>query len=220
MLQLQNHTPFKANIAVLPDRAGIDTLYVIVKATLTLQPKLSLAPEQLPVTIADEYYDDPATSSLRAVSEMHIGKPGTDVLVIGHARAENGRAVTRMTAALMVAGRRKDILIIGDRTWQADGTPSRPAPFEAMPLVWERAFGGVHRLQDRVLAEERNPVGCGFAGERQLAEMKDQPVPNLDDPATPLQKFGQLCTPVCFAPVAPAWLPRRSHAGTYDENWQ
>ena len=41
MLQLQNTTPFKASIAVLPDRAGIDTLYVVVKATLSLRPKLS-----------------------------------------------------------------------------------------------------------------------------------------------------------------------------------
>ena len=32
VLQLENQTPFKAAIAVLPDRSGIDTLYVIVKA--------------------------------------------------------------------------------------------------------------------------------------------------------------------------------------------
>ena len=46
MLQLQNTTPFKATIAVLPDRSGIDTLFVIVKATATLRPTLSLADEQ------------------------------------------------------------------------------------------------------------------------------------------------------------------------------
>jgi hypothetical protein len=27
-------------------------------------------------------------------------------------------------------------------------------------------------------------------------------------------------TPACFAPIAPAWLPRRSFAGTYDAAWQ
>ena len=48
MLQLKNETPFKAAIAVLPDRAGIDTLHVIIKATLTLKPRLALARTQVP----------------------------------------------------------------------------------------------------------------------------------------------------------------------------
>ena len=220
MLQLENQTPFKASIAVLPDKDGIDTLYVVIKATLTLRPSLSLAPEQVPVTMADEYYGDPALSSLRAGSEMHIGKPGTDVLLIGHAHAPAGRQVSHMKVALSVAERRKEILVSGDRTWQSDGTPSAPKPFETMPLVWERAFGGFHRLSDRTLAEERNPVGCGFAGKRSGSEMKQQPVPNLEDPATPLQKLGQIANPVCFAPTSASWLPRRIHAGTYDQNWQ
>ncbi|MGH8176801.1 MAG: DUF2169 family type VI secretion system accessory protein [Steroidobacter sp.] len=219
MLQLDNQTPFKAAIAVLPDRSGVDTLYVVVKATLMLRPNLSLAPEQAPPAMADEYYDDPATSSLRVASEMHIGKAGTDVLLVGHARPPGNRQVERMKVSLSVAERRKELLVSGDRTW-SDGKPTNPMPFEAMPLVWERAFGGVHRLDDRVLAEERNPVGCGFAGERSANEIEQQPVPNLEDPAAPLEKLGQLSTPACFAPVAPAWLPRRAYAGTYDANWQ
>lgn len=219
MLQLDNQTPFKATIAVLADRSGIDTLYVVIKATVTLRPNLSLAPEQVLPTMSDEYYDDPATSSLRVASEMHIGKPGTDVLLVGHAWAPDGRPIARMNVSLSVAGQRKQLLVSGDRTW-SDGKPTNPIPFEAMPLVWERAFGGVHRLSDRVLAEERNPVGCGFAGERTADDMQRQPVPNIEDPATPLQKLGQLASPACFAPIAPAWLPRRAYAGTYDANWQ
>lgn len=220
MLQLENQTPFKASIAVLPDKTGIDTLYVVIKATLTLRPTLSLAPEQVPVTMADEYYGEPALSSLRAVSEMHIGKIGTDILLVGQAHAPAGRRVPRLPVSLTVAERRRQILVSGNRTWQSDGTPTAPVPFESMPLVWERAFGGFHRLSDRTLAEERNPVGCGFAGERGSSEMKQQPVPNLEDPATPLQNVGQLGNPTCFAPTSPSWLPRRSFAGTYDANWQ
>jgi hypothetical protein len=124
-----------------------------------------------------------------------------------------------MNVSLSIAGRRKTLLVTGDRTW-SDGKPTNPVPFTAMPLVWERAFGGLHRSGDRVLAEERNPVGCGFAGERTADEMQRQPVPNLEDPAAPLQQHGQLATPSCFAPVAAAWLPRRAYAGTYDANWQ
>jgi hypothetical protein len=89
-----------------------------------------------------------------------------------------------------------------------------------MPLVWERAFGGLHRRGDKVLAEERNPVGCGFAGGRSSNDMQGQPVPNLEDPAAPLQSLGQASAPACLAPTAPSWLPRRSWAGTYDAAWQ
>jgi hypothetical protein len=219
MLQLENQTPFKATIALLPDRFGIDTLYVIVKATVTLRPSLSLAEVQLPPTMADEYYGDPAATSLRAVSDMHIGKAGTDVLLIGQAWAPDKRPVQRMQVGMKVAERQKLILVTGDRVWQ-DGVPSDPKPFESMPLIWERAFGGVHRDGDTVAAEERNPVGCGFAGGRSASAMQGLPVPNLEDPAAPLQQIVNVSQPACLAPTAPSWLPRRAFAGTYDERWQ
>ena len=219
MLQLENKTPFKATIAVFPDRSGIDTLYVIVKATLSLRPGLALAEEQVPVVMADEYYGDPALSSLRAGSEMHIGKVGTDVLLIGSAWATDKRPVRQMPVTMSVAERRKTILVTGNRTWR-DGRPTDPQPFESMPLVWERAFGGVHKTEDKVLAEERNPVGCGFGGGRSAGDVQGQPVPNLEDPAAPLQQLGAAPTPACLAPIAPSWLPRRSYAGTYDARWE
>jgi hypothetical protein len=124
-----------------------------------------------------------------------------------------------MPVTLSVGDCEKSILVSGDRVWR-DGRPSDPKPFESMPLVWERAFGGVHRYDDRVLAEERNPVGCGFAGKRSAREMQGQAVPNLEDPAAPLQQLGETPAPACLAPIAPSWLPRRAYAGTYDDKWQ
>lgn len=220
MLQIDNQTPFYAVLSVLPDRDAIDTLYVILKATLVLRPKLTLAREQLPVTLADEYYGDPTDSSLRTTSEIHIGKPGTDVLLVGRAWAPQGQSVRESFVRVVVAERQKTIRVLGDRVWQSDGSPSAPEPFEAMPLVWERAFGGVHALEDRTLAEERNPIGLGFAGKRSAEELLGHPVPNLESPDEPLERSGQNPTPVCFAPTAPQWLPRRAFAGTYDDAWQ
>jgi hypothetical protein len=191
-----------------------------VKATLSLRPKLALAPVQLPVDLADEYHADPTDSSLKQVSELHIGKPGTDILLLGHAWAPEQHPVAEAWVRVAVAERQKTVRVCGDRSWTRDGVPSAPEPFEAMPLVWERAFGGSHRLADGVLAEERNPVGVGFAGKRGAAELLGHPVPNLEDPTSPLQQLGQVCTPACFAPSAPHWLPRRAFAGTYDERWQ
>jgi hypothetical protein len=220
MLQIDNQTPFYAVLSVLPDRDAIDTLYVILKATLALRPKLALAGAQLPVTLADEYYGDPTDSSLKAVSEIHVGKPGTDVLLVGRAWGPEGRAVRESLVRVTAAERQKSVRVSGDRVWLPDGTPSPPEPYEAMPLVWERAFGGSHRLEDRTLAEERNPIGVGFAGRRSAEELAGQPVPNLEDPGAPLEQLGGNPTPACFAPTAAHWLPRRRFAGTYDERWQ
>jgi hypothetical protein len=220
MLQLDNQTPFYAVMSVLPNREGVDTLYVILKATLALRPKLALAPVQVPVTLADEYHADPTDSSLKQVSELHIGKPGTDVLLVGRAWAPEGRMVAQTWVRVSVAERQKTIRVSGDRRWKQDATPTDPEPFEAMPLVWERAFGGVQQLADRMLAEERNPVGVGFAGTRHAEELVGHPVPNLEDPTTLLEQLGQHCNPACLAPSAPHWLPRRAFAGTYDERWQ
>ncbi len=218
MLQLHNDTPFTAAFAVLPDRFGVDTLYVVVKATLSLRP-FRLAEVQVPPVLADEYYGDPELTSLRAAAEVHVGKSGTDVLLIGHARPPDGQRATRLQVSLSVAERHKIIQVSGDRVWK-DGRPSEPQPFESIPLVWERAFGGVHEHGERVLAEERNPVGCGFAGGRASAEMQGQAVPNLEDPTSPLREVGQTVAPACLAPVAPSWMPRRRYAGTYDRRWQ
>ena len=218
MLQLVNETPFKATMAVLPDRAGIDTLYVVVRATVTLQPRIALAPEQLPPVMADEYYGDPAASSLKVVSELHIGKPGTDIVITGHARAP--RPTTEMAVLVSVAERQTSLRVLGDRVWGGDGTATAPEPFTEMPLVWERAYGGRYAVGERELAEERNPVGCGFLGERDPVELEGQPVPNLLDPKAPQERLGDEAAPACFAPTAGAWLPRREFAGTYDAAWQ
>jgi hypothetical protein len=219
VLQLENQTPFTTAFAVLPDAAGIDTLYVVIKATVTLRPTLSLAKPQVAPVLADEYYGDPATSSLKAATEMHIGKRGTDVLLVGQAWARDSRPVPRSQVLLSVAERRKSLLVTGDRVWRS-GRPSDPQPFVSIPLVWERAFGGWYRKGDQVKAEERNPVGCGFAGGRSAQEMEGQPVPNIEDPAAPLQQLGETPAPACLAPIAASWLPRRQFAGTYDTAWQ
>lgn len=221
MLQLKNQSPFVPAISLLPNQHGVDTLYVVVRATFELAPTLKLADDQLPPALADEYLAEPGASSLKYVSELHLGKPTTDVVLCGNAWAPSARPTTESLVAFQVAERRKIIRVFGDRTWKSDGF-SKPAPFERMPLVYERAFGGSVRQRDGagVLVEERNPVGAGFAGERSASEMVGELLPNLEDVNKLLTKPGDQVDPACFGFVDPAWLPRRSHAGTYDEAWQ
>src|SRR5688572_6351652 len=177
-----------------------------------------MAPTQVPVTLADQYYDAPDNSSIKLPTEMHIGKPGTDVLLMGSAQAIDGRPIAESAVIVSAAGRVKQIRVYGDRYWDSGGSASSPEPFTSMPLVWERAYGGIHALADKILAEERNPIG--FRGKRAASDMAGQPVPNLEDPTTPVSSIGDAGTPACFAPTCPAWLPRRAFAGTYDAAWQ
>lgn len=220
MLQLSNKTPFSIRIFLLPNPDGIDTLYVIVKASFTLTPCVALAEKQAPVCLADAYHGEPDQSSLRYASELHTGKPGTDVALVGHARPEAG-PIDVLAVSLAVAGRKLEARVCGDRVWQSTSTFSHPEPFEQVPLVFERAFGGAQVVRPgTILAEERNPVGRGFLGKRSASELVGQPLPNVEDPRQPLRSIGDRQTPTCFGFVAPSWLPRRRFAGTYDAAWQ
>ncbi|MCA9697715.1 MAG: DUF2169 domain-containing protein [Myxococcales bacterium] len=230
MLQLRNRSPFVATIAALADARGVDTVVVVVKATFGLpeQPgaQPQLAGEQQPIVLADEYWGDPSASSLRYPSEVHLAKPGADVILVGHAHAPGGQAVTVLDVTVGVAEQSRTLRVYGDRVWTDGGraaVPSLPVPFVRMPLVYERAYGG--RLlgspgSTHGFEEPRNPVGVGLLGDRRPGDMLGQPVPNLEDPQQPLTVLGQTPAPVGVAAIAPSWEPRRSWAGTYDQRWQ
>jgi len=227
MLQLQNETPFVAHLMVLPDERGIDTVYATIKATFELREgKLSVAAEQRPLVLADEYRTDPATSSLKLAGELHLPKPNTDVILLGEAHAPGGRPTKSCQVAVRVGALHKQIQVFGDRHWTAglmSLRSSAPEPFTTLPLIYERAFGGTHVVDEKSgkrVAEERNPVGQGFRGKRSASQMLGMKLPNLEDPAHLIQAPSD-CPPPCgVGHVAPSWQPRRSRAGTYDEAWK
>lgn len=227
MLQMRNTSPFEVEMFGFPDQDGVDTFYVVVKGTFSLGPAgLTVAEEQRPVTLADEYWGEPGESSLRYSTEAHLVKNGTDVVVIGEACAPGGRPVDHVDVSVMIAGRRKDARVHGDRYW-TEGVgglrPSRAKPFVQMPVIYERAFGGMHvpdPSKEVYVAEARNPVGCGFLGKRSVKEILGQPVPNVEDPRVPIGAPGSKGVPVGFGPIAPSWEPRVGYAGTYDEAWE
>ncbi len=69
----------------------------------------------------------------------------------------------------------KTLQVFGERVWVQgvlELRPLEPRPFESMPLVYERSYGGA--------AEPRNPVGRGFYASARAAV--EQPLPNLEDP--------------------------------------
>ncbi len=220
MLQLKNSTPFKTAMAVLPDEDGIDTLYAVIKATFSTTPAPEVAEEQIAPVLADDYWGEPGASSLKYASEMHLCKPSTDVVLAGQAWSENDRRVEELDVVVAVAEREQRVRVFGDRQWREGGSISPPKPFKSIPLVYERAYGGIVEGDEKLLAEERNPVGIGFAGGRSAEEIVGSALPNLEDPGQLLTTVGTEVAPAGFGFVAASWLPRREYAGTYDEAWQ
>ncbi len=220
MLQLENSTPFAANMAIFPNENAVDTFYLIVKASFMMGNKWSLSDEQTPPFSEDVYWGEPENSSLKYASDFHTGKPATDIMMIGFACAPNKEAVNQLDVSLTVGQATKTVRVFGDREWQ-NGSITTPQPFKTMPLIYEKAYGGKQVSDGEIEdCEERNPVGQGFAGNRSADEMNGMALPNLEDPEHLIRQPYDCPVPACFAFSAPGWQPRAAHAGTYDEAWQ
>lgn len=224
MLQLRNHTPFAAAIAVFPNPAGIECVYLTVKASFRLGPQgPELLPKPVPLLAADVYWGDPAASGLRAAADFTLTKPATDIMLLGHAVAP--RPVRVLDVGLRVGPVARTLRVFGERRWEGAGDGARisaPEPFERLPLRWELAFGGIAPADEGKPpeSEPRNPVGRGLLAGPTLRNPDGRPLPNIEDPRALIARPQDRPPPAGVAPVAPAWLPRRTYAGTYDAAWQ
>jgi len=100
---------------------------------------------------------------------------------------------------------------------------TEPEPFESMPLVWERAFGGADTADEdpeKHDYEKRNPVGTGFVAAAKKERLEGLALPNLEDPEAAITSWKDRPAPAGFGFVGRGWEPRLGHAGTYDEAWQ
>lgn len=220
MLQIQNNTPFAADMNVFPNEHAIDTLYVLVRATFNIGKQWTLADKQEPPIVADEYWTEAEESSIKYGSDCHTGKACSDIIMLGHAYAPNNQEIRQLDVSLTVGQVHKTIRVFGNRHWH-NGRITPPEPFKTMAMVYEKAFGGEHSVNGISTAvEERNPVGQGFSGQRKVDEMNGVPLPNLEDPNNLITDINQRPAPACFAVSAPHWQPRSGFAGTYDEIWQ
>lgn len=220
MLQLNNKTPFAAAMALFPNEECIDTLYVMVQSSFNIGRQWTLLANQPAPIEADVHWGEPETTSLKTASDYHVGKTRTDIIMTGLACALNRQKVSSLDVSLAVGKVAKTVRVFGDRQWLG-GRMTEPALFETMPMVYEKAFGGMHLVDGEVdSCEDRNPVGCGFAGNRSAIEMDGVPLPNLEDPRDLISSHEETPKPACFAYCSPGWQPRANYAGTYGEDWQ
>ena len=221
---IDNQTPFVCEPLALADEDGRPLLVLVVKATYAIAPRaLRLAEEQLPVNVAGEPWGEPEQSSYRYEPECAPFKLATDVVLVGHAHATE-RNTTSLIVTLKVGTLQKSVRVLGERMWfKSLGSihMTKPIAFEKMAIRYERAFGGWDRSQPapaRHAFEPRNPVGVGFRASTRHFE-EGLRLPNLEDPAHPLEHFGEVVPPAAFGFTSPHWQPRAALAGTYDEAW-
>lgn len=219
MWQIDNRTPFAAERGWVRDRDGTEIWLVVVKATFDVLEDGStrVAKEQPPVLLVPEYYGEPGRSSVKYDADVVLTKTTTDVLVIGHAYAPPATTVTSVDVGFRVGPVQKILRVFGPRHWKTLG-PSAPEPFEKMPIVYERAFGGVDPASGAPERDWdwRNPVGTGFTANGHVAGLA---LPNVEDPRHLIGSPGDRPSPAGFGAIASHWQPRAGFAGTYDERW-
>lgn len=220
MWQVDNRTPFAAERGWVRDRNGAEVWLVAVKCTFDIMPDGSaqVAADQPPVLRMPEHFGEPGKSSIKYENDLVLTKKTTDIIVVGHAYAPNGRPVTQLDVGFSVGPVTKSLLVTGDREWGISGR-SGPLPFVKMPLTYERSFGGADKRSphpDRDW-EWRNPVGTAFAVSRDNAT--GVAIPNVEYPNEPMKAWNDRPRPAGFGAVASHWQPRVSFAGTYDDDW-
>jgi len=225
-MEIINPSSFIAAPAAVTDLDGADYLVVILKATYALDGQGGMAPSdaQREVELADTFVGEPGASSLAYASDLSIGKTSTDVVLVGSAYPS--RVGDRESeVGIQVGAARSSMRVFGDREWQsALGVTrmSRPKPFEAIPLSYERAAGGtdITPSAERDHAfDPRNPVGLGFRASRSRRDVDASKLPNFERPDALIRTPDDRPAPAPVGFVAPGWTPRAEFAGTYDNAW-
>lgn len=220
MQVINNHTALQYQSLQCKDEQGFDTLNLFFKATFNIAPALSLAKEQLPLCMADEYFFEPGKSSLKYASDFSLGKLSTDVIIQGCAIPANQQEVDKMLVDIQVHKTQLQLAVFGQRFWQGNKITA-PKPFNKMPLVFENAYGGKcprTNDQDKNYSFLKNPVGKGYCVNKKVSNNLE--LPNVEFIDQLIQSPKDRPEPASLGFIAPSWMPRSNHAGTYDQAWQ
>jgi len=226
MWMVDNHTPYAADRNWVLDKHGAKGWAVAVKATFDILPDgtTKLAEKQEEPLLGEVHAGEPGKSSVRYDADLSGAKKRTDIVLNGDAHAPAGATVTETTVTMKIQNMVKTLKVFGDRCWDkglSGLSMTSPEPFETMPIVYERAFGGTdttpEKLEDQRI-EARNPIGTGFAVRAE--HLVGTPVPNVEYPQHLIKSWRDRPPPAGLGVVARYWEPRLKYAGTYDAKWQ
>ena len=217
MWAVTNRRAFNADRCFARDADGAEVWIVAVRGIFSIDPdgRVKVAEKQEEIRLAPEYFGESARSSVRYEMDLVRTKPGTDVVVHGHAHAPGSRPTPVVAVRLTIGSVSKTLRVFGDRVWEQgllSRSPGEPQPFISIPIRHERAWGG--KRADSDACDPWNPVGVGADA------VPDKPVPNIELPDSPFRSPKHKDPPAGFGPIPCDWQPRVKLAGTYDDVWQ
>lgn len=221
-MEILNDTPFEHSLAIGlgPDREP--HLGVLLKGTFTIPRALDgvpeVAEEQVAIATGDEHVRGDVTGSVETESDVVVFKPRADIVLSGTAYTPGGKPATQVDAGLRVGKTEMVVRVFGERRWVF---PTRLAivplvsaaePFLAMPLVYERAFGGFDRKAKAWCP--KNHIGRGFVGAKTRESVDGRRLPNIEDPRELIRSWDDRPAPIGFGFYGKSWEPRAALTGT------
>jgi hypothetical protein len=217
--ELFNETNFRVQALPFISVDGADCRLVVVKASYGIQrdSRVLKLRNQRDIRLADEMWGPPEIPDVKFPGDLCEYRPGTDVIVVGHARTPGETQVRTQEVSVEVANRELRLRVSGPRVFRRTlfgAKPSRPMPFQAVPLAWSHSWGGADFSRKKPLEDARNPVGRGMAHRRR--QLAGTPAPQVEHADRRQRRRRQ---PAGCAPLSAAFEPRRTLAGTYDASW-
>jgi len=225
MPEVTNDSGFAYESVYVTDEVGMPVFVAIVQSTWAIVedgPLLALD-TQPAVRTSGEWYGDPATTSLKLEPQIAFTKPATDIALVGYAYPSSSGSSDGIVG-IRVGPVQKIARVFGDRLMTRNlglAYTTTPQPFERIPIVYERCFGGWDRRHPdpgHHTCEPRNPVGVGFMDGAMDTGFEGW-LPNFELTDQLFQGIGDTPEPAGFGFIQSHWYPRSLFAGTYDKRW-
>jgi uncharacterized protein YjbI with pentapeptide repeats len=181
-----------------------------VKATYKLQPNTPPVawPEKPLAAAGDRFVGGDPKQGLAYATDFIPYKPRADFAVVGTAHRPPGGPFATFPVRVTVGPIRKEVAVIGPRTWVPQllfgrPHPSEAGPAESVPLLYAEAWGGPK--------SRLNPIGKGPDGP-DVARLEPGPF-------APRRSYRHDPDPSAFGPIPAAWPFRQDRVGTYSKEW-
>lgn len=158
-----------------------------------------------------ELWDAVARAMGEGLLDEGYPKPAGEFKVYGSAHAPGGKPVQEMLVSAKVGSVLKQLLVIGDRHFNAVGLISQTSPFVSMPLTPGQAFGGPD--------EAANPAGKGAAATVSADGVAQWPLPNVERMRQRITSRGDRVEPAGFWAVDATAPLRTAQLGKCDDQW-
>lgn len=240
-MSVLNHTPFPAIAFRQYNLAGQMNGVVAVRGTFKLveNAKMRVADRQASLVMSDTYTGNPHQTSCIAQTDLVPYKPGTDITFIGSTFAPGGIPSQSWRCGMRIGSTSKFLTVHGPRDWVPTATKtwrgalarkmyediswdlSKAKPVNAVPLDWDRAYGGALPTAEGSVPDvvRTNPLGRGVVPHLTQYDATSIIAPQIESQENPVSDWRVEYSPEGFGFISPWWRQRQQHAGTYDDAW-